>query len=150
MGTLREEKSPLCPTVSGLWGQEHLQGEGDGDSIAEEQTAGGLAPRWNTEKSSSSQAACLVGWSQGPCREWVGTISRGIGGTPHRALYMPLHGPYFPFRICPNANVSISSFVAKDHSLQGLVVSVGRRSLLRPLWVNTGRTQHRAEMGETT
>lgn len=91
----------------------------------------------------------LSGWAgtHDPCREQVGTISRGIGGT-HGAPYIPLHGPYLPFGISSNTNINLSSFVAKDCPTQAFFVSAGRRSLLGPLWVSAERTQNRAEMGE--
>lgn len=68
-----------------------------------------------------------------------GTLQRSLPSSP---------SALFPLRICPNANISISSFVAKDCSLQGLFVAVGTRSLRGSLWLGAGRTQPRAEMGE--
>lgn len=60
-GELREDSSPLHPTVSGLWSQEDFQGEGDEKSIQEVEVVRGLALRWDSLKSSSSQAVCLGG-----------------------------------------------------------------------------------------
>ena len=83
----------------------------------------------------------VSGWAgaQEASREWVETKAERLL-EPH----IPLHSPYFPFRICPDANVSFPSFVAKDCPLQDPFVSLGRRSLLGPLWVSAGRTQNRA------
>lgn len=67
----------------------------------------------------------VSGWAgaQDASREWVETKAERLLG-PHGALYIPLHSPYFPFRICPEANVGFPSFVAKDCPLQGLFVSL--------------------------
>lgn len=64
-GELREDSSPLHLTVSGLWSQEDFQGEGDEKSIQEVEVVRGLALRWDSLKSSSSQAVCLGGLEPG-------------------------------------------------------------------------------------
>lgn len=58
--------------------------------------------------------------AQDPCTEWVGTISRGIGGTP-----LALSTSHFLDESCPEVNICIPSSVPKDCPLQGLFLLEG-------------------------